>query len=189
MAKKKDLVGRRFGMLTVLENDGTRRGYAVCQCDCGKVLEVQRGHLLSGNTKSCKKGGCKGVHEENVQTASVPTEEEQLEEMLNTPFENRRRIHNINVLYNKAYELSKVPRKSKRNSSGVVGVSWNKKTRKWTVKIGFRGENINLGSYPLFNDAVKERMKAEEMLFAPAILSKEKFHKNTYKCIDTKIGA
>ena len=131
MSKKcRDIVGQRFGMLTVLENEGTRHGYAVCKCDCGKILEVRRGHLFSGHTKSCKRSGCKGVHGENVQTTTVPTEEEQLEEMLNTPFENRKRIHNINKLYNKAYELSKTPRKSKRNSSGVVGVSWSKKKRK-----------------------------------------------------------
>lgn len=56
---KKDLVGKKFGKLTVIE-DSTKRTVGqqviwICKCDCGNILEVQSGNLTSGNTKSC---GC-----------------------------------------------------------------------------------------------------------------------------------
>ena len=54
------LVGERFGKLTVLEVSerldlNGKRAYRICQCDCGNIVEVYRGHLKDGHTKSC---GC-----------------------------------------------------------------------------------------------------------------------------------
>jgi hypothetical protein len=54
----KDLVGRRFGRLTVLEDTGRRKNHKVlweCLCDCGKTVSVKSDQLTSGKTKSC---GC-----------------------------------------------------------------------------------------------------------------------------------
>lgn len=58
MGKFNDLTGQRFGRLTVMKSAGksSDRQYKwLCQCDCGKVIEVKSGNLHSGNTKSC---GC-----------------------------------------------------------------------------------------------------------------------------------
>lgn len=55
---KYDLVGQRFGRLTVLERTNLRRRKKVlwrCLCDCGKETLVITNHLTNGNTKSC---GC-----------------------------------------------------------------------------------------------------------------------------------
>jgi hypothetical protein len=54
---KRDLVGRRFGHLTVVEFAGVRgdNAYWMCLCDCGKTKLARRNHLLVGDTKSC---GC-----------------------------------------------------------------------------------------------------------------------------------
>lgn len=52
-----DLVGRRFGRLSVLqrcETDDRKRRWT-CLCDCGNVKVVQERHLKQGHTKSC---GC-----------------------------------------------------------------------------------------------------------------------------------
>lgn len=60
----KDLTGKRFGMLTVLERSADRgngRKPVVrweCRCDCGKVFTVNAASLLSGHTISC---GCRKV--------------------------------------------------------------------------------------------------------------------------------
>lgn len=55
------LIGKRFGLLTVLANgksipakSGTRK-YWKCKCDCGNECEVVSNALVSGKTKSC---GC-----------------------------------------------------------------------------------------------------------------------------------
>ena len=61
MPKKKDLTGKRFGRLTVLEEVGKNNQGGVtwlCQCDCkseGSKIVVCGGDLSRGNTKSC---GC-----------------------------------------------------------------------------------------------------------------------------------
>lgn len=53
-----DLVGQKFGKLTVLEFDGKSKWNRIrfkCQCDCGVIVSVQSNHLISGRIKSC---GC-----------------------------------------------------------------------------------------------------------------------------------
>jgi hypothetical protein len=57
MATKKDLIGQRFGRLTVLEDVGRKYGEVLwkCQCDCGNIVNVVAGGLRSGHTQSC---GC-----------------------------------------------------------------------------------------------------------------------------------
>ena len=58
---KKNLIGQKFGRLTVLEDSGIRgkRNEVLwtCQCSCDKhsIINVSTGHLQSGHTKSC---GC-----------------------------------------------------------------------------------------------------------------------------------
>lgn len=54
----KDLIGQRFGRLTVTEYVGTnktRHSLWKCRCDCGNEIVVAGGNLKKGNTKSC---GC-----------------------------------------------------------------------------------------------------------------------------------
>jgi hypothetical protein len=54
----KDLAGKRFGRLTVLNDTGNRKNRKVlwkCLCDCGKVVSVRSVQLTGGKTKSC---GC-----------------------------------------------------------------------------------------------------------------------------------
>lgn len=62
MAFKQDLMGQRFGNLTVVSPSlprkspgGGRLTYWVCRCDCGKFRDTHAGALKSGRAKSC---GC-----------------------------------------------------------------------------------------------------------------------------------
>ena len=57
-----DLIGKKYGMLTVMESAGyhitpcgTRRRLWKCHCDCGTEKIVQEPNLKNGTTKSC---GC-----------------------------------------------------------------------------------------------------------------------------------
>jgi hypothetical protein len=55
---KKDLVGKRFGKLVVLDDyktDKNRKTYWLCQCDCGNKKYIYRQNLIKGKVKSC---GC-----------------------------------------------------------------------------------------------------------------------------------
>ena len=57
--KIKDLTGKRFGRLTVLEKTDKRTNdrHVIwkCQCDCGKIAFVSSHSLADGKTVSC---GC-----------------------------------------------------------------------------------------------------------------------------------
>lgn len=54
--------------------------------------------------------------------------------------------------------------KSARNKSGVVGVSWHKKTKSWRAKICDDDGEFHIGVYSSFNDAKEAREKAERSL-------------------------
>jgi hypothetical protein len=53
----KDETGNRYGRLTVLGFDETRKGqpFFICRCACGQEVSVRGANLRSGNTTSC---GC-----------------------------------------------------------------------------------------------------------------------------------
>lgn len=53
-----DLIGRRFGSLTVIEhaeNDKSGHPRWLCRCDCGKTKVVYESNLMHSHTRSC---GC-----------------------------------------------------------------------------------------------------------------------------------
>ena len=58
---RKDLTGKKFGMLTPIE--WIRGGSWRCVCDCGNETIVDTRNLLSGHTESC---GCKRYGTKNV---------------------------------------------------------------------------------------------------------------------------
>ncbi|MSS19419.1 AP2/ERF family transcription factor [Pseudoramibacter porci] len=57
MTNNQDLIGKKFGKLTVLDIFRTKKGAKKCRCrcDCGKDTSVYYTNLVSGRTKSC---GC-----------------------------------------------------------------------------------------------------------------------------------
>lgn len=66
-AKFDDLIGQKFGRLTVVEfdkkNSTTLCSRWICKCECGNELSVQAGNLKSGHTSSC---GCLNSYIESV---------------------------------------------------------------------------------------------------------------------------
>lgn len=53
----------------------------------------------------------------------------------------------------------------KNNTSGIAGVSWNKRKEQWEAYINIKRRRKNLGLYSDFDEAVKVRKKAEEKYF------------------------
>ena len=61
MAKPKEMVGKTFHRLTVLEELKERKGGSVCyecECICGNIVKVKGKYLRNGDTKSC---GCLNI--------------------------------------------------------------------------------------------------------------------------------
>lgn len=85
MGKIKDLSGKRFGRLTVLERaddyvtaSGRRKIAWTCVCDCGKKKVATSNDLLRGHTKSC---GCLAneIAKKTIKSASIAGCEMKLE--------------------------------------------------------------------------------------------------------------
>ena len=60
-----DLTGQKFGKLTVITRDESRKGraYWICKCECGNTTVVPSCDLRSGHTQSC---GCKWFESHNA---------------------------------------------------------------------------------------------------------------------------
>lgn len=50
----------------------------------------------------------------------------------------------------------------KRNTSGVTGVRWAKRDKKWQARISVRKRDVFLGNFLKFEDAVRARKEAED---------------------------
>ena len=80
---------------------------------------------------------------------------------------------NGNTLDNRRSNLRSVNRqqnsinrgKASNNTSGYVGVTWDKYTRKWIAQIMFGQKHIYLGRYFDINDAIMARQSAERKYF------------------------
>jgi len=76
---------------------------------------------------------------------------------LNNKWNNIRRVSRT---YN-----TRNQRLSVRNKSGYIGVSWDKKAKKWTASIMVNGKTVNLGSYDNKEHAALIRKRADEHFF------------------------
>lgn len=54
---------------------------------------------------------------------------------------------------------------TKRSTSGVHGVTWSKKEKKWRVRIGMYGKTHYLGYFKDKEDAIRVRIEAEDKYF------------------------
>lgn len=157
MSKKIDLTGKNFGRLTVLKDSGkrSRKGDILweCICECGRLSFVRGYQLKRGTTKSC---GCLAR-----ELAAKRGKDAKIQEALKEK-------------YVEGTLLTALKQKMRSdNTSGIKGVSWDKKNQKWEANIHFRGKKIRLGRFIEKQDAIGARKEAEEKYFEP-ILEKYK---------------
>ena len=55
--------------------------------------------------------------------------------------------------------------KPKNNTSGIIGVNWDKKLQKWRARVHINKKEINLGYFENKKDAVIARLKAEKKYY------------------------
>lgn len=123
-----------------------------CICPvCKKEYLIKKENFY--NSKSC---GCLGYEQRKKNMEAV-----------------RKRI---NVQGSNIINVLNCNKPSKANKSGTVGVSWDKRRKKWIAQITFQGYNYRLGRYDLIDDAVSARHAAEDALFGNFI----NFYKENY---------
>lgn len=160
----KDYKGKKFGRLTVIEFDKktknvSKKGktyysyYWKCKCDCGKETSVLLGNLIKGTTKSC---GCldKESREQRIKEKS----EKNFQDLTGRKF--GRLTTRLDHLSNKV---------TKQNTTGVRGVSYQKRNGKYRAYIYFKNKCINLGEFTKLQDAAKARANAEEKYYKPIL--------------------
>lgn len=59
-------------------------------------------------------------------------------------------------------ENRKNMKKPKNNTSGHMGIGWDKSRNKWNVKIGVNGKTVNVGRFKELDDAIIARKAAEK---------------------------
>lgn len=163
MGKFENIIGHRFGRLTVISDEGTDGHYHYwrCRCDCGNEITVRTASLKNGNTKSC---GC-------IRTDLSKKVRENNKFIINShKFIENDRIDGTRV--------STLKRKSVRsdNSSGCTGVNWDKNRKKWNVRLYLKGKYICIGRFDDLDEAIAARKDAEDKYYKPIIDKYEEEH-------------
>lgn len=149
-----NIKGKRFGKLVVSENDVTRKGYVICQCDCGTVKSIRATSLTKKKqpTRSC---GC--IQRMFASDVASKTLEK-----------NSSKLVANNRLYKTNFG-SIMGKVQSNNTSGYKGVFWSKYHNKWQAYIHLHGKRKHLGYFDDIEDAIKARIEAEENYFEPLI--------------------
>ncbi len=139
--RMKDLTGKKFGRLTALypTNKRDRKGSVVwmCECTCGNRIEVTTDLLQNGIYQSC---GCLRREHQIALNNSLHRVDGTCIEWL------EHRKHRVD------------------NASGFRGV-FRAKNGKYRVSIGFKKKRFYLGTFDTYEEAVQERLKAEDMIY------------------------
>ncbi len=70
------------------------------------------------------------------------------------------RIENLRSVSKRENSLNQRP--PKHSTSGVLGVSWHRRTGKWAAKIGVNGQTLHLGYFSTIEDAAAARLQANK---------------------------
>ncbi len=139
--KIRDLTGQRFGRLVVDSFKGRDKNQTLwkCSCDCGNKCVASSHDLLLGCTVSC---GCRNK-------------------------ENQVNFRNNDDLVDGTRKSLIVSNRklNRNNSSGVVGVHFNKIRSLWVAQITFQRKCHNLGRFKTKEEAINARKEAEELYF------------------------
>ena len=158
-------VGEKYGLLTIIEDTGQRRkngGGVVwkCQCDCGNIVlrsqDTIHQSLIRGFVISC---GCKRSKAIGQREKNNPVRIEKARESLG-------QIDGTTMVGIGEQKLRK------NNTSGVRGVSWSKRDKKWRARIMIRRTDISK-LFETKEQAIEYRKYLEEVYYEPV---KQKFY-------------
>ncbi len=141
-----DLTGQVFGRVTVLrlatEKNATRTRTPYvweCRCECGNIVYKYTDVLRNADETMCAECADK-VHTEKARA--------------NAGFVGGTQVSKI-----------RSPKMPVTNTSGVLGVCFDKRSGKWRAHIGFKNKRIKLGTFAKLEDAIRARKQAEEEYF------------------------
>ena len=160
MARKPiDLTNRQFGKLKVIKQVGSDSHGAIwlCECKCGCLKKVRASNLLSGHTTSCR---CAEKKDKAKKTPDKPKLSKK-ETIIKAREAAKLARHYADGTYINRIK-SKKP--NRNNTSGIKGVTWDKKQRKWVASINFKRKRYYLGARDSKGEAAALRQAAELQL-------------------------
>lgn len=142
--KPLDLVGQRFGRLTVLERLGANARKEVmwrCQCDCGNIVNVRTRNLRTSGTGSC---GCNRIEKSDANLTTQP------------PDVKLRRENGSN------FTRLRAEKPQKNNTTGYRGVS-QLKSGNYVAYVYYQRKQYRAGIFSTLEEAAKavEQLRAE----------------------------
>lgn len=149
-----DITNQQFGRLTALnptsKRDSKGSVYWHCRCDCGNEVNITEDDLVHGGYKSC---GCR---------------KREIQESI---------MEHLTFVDGTCVEWLNSRKTRSDNTSGFRGI-YKTPTGRWKVMIGLQRKRYYLGSFDNFEDAVKARLDAEELLHNGFVTAyKEWLHK------------
>ena len=139
-SERSEIIGKKFGMLTPVEEIGSKNGSILylCKCDCGGEIKTTAKNLNYGSAKSC---GCKNIE----RFKNADREAWGWKDGTNTRALERGTMWNT-------------------NTSGVKGVSWNTSNKGWIVRITYKSKVYHLGTFKKdeMDAAIEVRKEAEK---------------------------
>lgn len=179
MSAYKNIVGQKFGMLTVLEE---LPGYKVlCLCDCGNKTNVRKAYITTGYTKAC---GCR-KHSYNFDVNDII--DKRIGKLVVLQYSKKVGVYYYYLCRCDCGNIVEVQRNSlitgNTKSCGCImtdinisvkesqkdnryskrkGISYNTKYKHWRVQITYNHMFYNLGCYQSYDEAVAARDRAEE---------------------------
>ena len=143
---KENLIGRHFGKLEVIgrsDKRGSRGARTVplweCRCECGAICYKATDTLTNPEISMCN--DCVGKYAtEKARAKAGFVDGTQISKITSTKM-------------------------IATNTSGCRGVYFDKNTGKWRARLKFKGKLMYFGSYTNFEDAVKARKEAEQLIY------------------------
>lgn len=131
MAELKNLIGKRFGRLLVIERSQRKNGtYWKCRCDCGCEKDVISGNLISGKVVSC---GCY-LNERRIKAKTIHGD-------------SKSRLYNIWILMKARCEKEKNKAYKNYGGRGIqVCDKWKysyEEFKKWSIENGY-SQNLSI---------------------------------------------
>ena len=143
---KENLIGRHFGKLAVIgrsDKRGSRGKRTVplweCRCECGNITYKATDKLTNPDLSMCNECAEKYAATKMREKAGF--------------------VGGTQITKITSNKLTSA------NSSGCRGVNWDKNSGKWRARLRFKGKTYNFGTYANFEEAVKARKEAEQLIY------------------------
>lgn len=154
----RDITGEKHGKLTALYPTGAvqhDQRVWVWKCECGNIVEKSAYSVKWGGSTMCPECTralkCQQAAEavKHIRVDSTGRKVQQVQDILDgKPLSN--------------------------STSGVRGVTWHARQKKWQVRVQINGKTQNIGYYASLEDAKATREKAVKEIYAYALEESEK---------------